>query len=291
LLRCLREPGFDNTKLPPSVDDVLTRIRKLPVPSLHTQTVDILKRRKQKVEVVGAQQIYYFDIEETLRRAFADPMVRATLHLDPPSGDPLETRKFRDSLFAHNPIPISKLVSFHFVTTEGKGEDAFIGDFVRLAMGEVMLVTRLEPEGDGSLTIVGEQWYSAKDSRRHRLADRELLRTNREVRTDPDSVMDRLTVYSSQAEHKEHRDNTAYWSCSELPARGAARSFNLTAHRNQLKEVLSIPVSVVQGRHIFIKVFLDGDCSVATASKIHASVQIFPLTKRVPASWGLSTLK
>jgi len=259
LLRCLREPEFDTRKLPPSIDDLLTRIKKLPVPTVQARTVDILKRRKQKVEVVGAQKVFYFDILDILRRAFADPAIRQTLNLAPSEADPNNAHGFLDSFFARDPVSVAELVSFSFANAAGEQRPAMMCAFVTHDGGEYMFMTYLEFHGDGSLQLTGERWLSAADCKTPKLLDRELLRTPEIFSSSSESVTDLVGVFASQGGLKSSgAPDKCYWSTSQLGERRKRQKFDLSEHRTKLKRVLARPISIGDGKHIWIIIFLDG---------------------------------
>lgn len=112
----MREPGFESRKLPASVSDLLKNLQRLPVPELKQFSVDIQKRKQGgEVSIVDSKEVFYLDVEATLRRCFADPMVVKTLELRERDLSPVATQsQFLDSSFSRDPTRVTKLVSVPF---------------------------------------------------------------------------------------------------------------------------------------------------------------------------------
>lgn len=259
LLRCLRDKSFDTRKLPASIADLLPSLRKLPVPALSTVVVDIEKRKKDKtVETVDSKQVFYLDMEATLKRAFADPVIRKTILTNAREGDIKAPSQFLDSQFAKDPTPVSKLVSVSF-RAAGQLHTAMLGDFVRTESADgVLLITKIDAQADGTTNVSGELWKTKASVPRLRLAEQELLRTAETTAVASTSLRAVVKVLSKTDFDATAQPATTCFSQSELHRRNV-RAFNLREHIQRLKEVLAIPIALKNGKFIWIKIYLDGE--------------------------------
>jgi len=266
LLRLLKERSFDNRKLPTCIEDLLSKINQLPLPTVSEMFVDIHKRKNKLTEVVDCKSVFYFDVEATIRRAFADPLVRETIRTTAPTPIPDANERvqvnFLDSDFSRNPVSVSKLVTFDF-QFEGKSSTATIGDFVRLDSGETVLLTDVKATASGGFTLHGEHWKPGPDKKTE-TGKAELVRTQTVVDFCPQDVEAPVTVLDKEDFHRridEDQDvdmaSVLRWSASEAHRRGT-RVFDRKEHLKNLTQVLELPIGVKNGRHLFIKLYLDG---------------------------------
>lgn len=246
ILRAFREKGFDATKLPASIADILPAVRKLPLPTVSQSLVDIVRRKNKQVEVVDSKPVYYFDIKNTIRRAFADPAVRQTIDVAPRDARPVDVQSnFLDSEFSRDPSRFSALLTFPIAVEDGAAETGRIGSFVCTRNDGVLLVRKLSSSVEGLITVHGERWRGkANAPEGTRLHKHELKRSAEQTSVPAADVLGLVTV-TPRAEFKEA--NRAYFS-HDQPQDVAA----------QLREVASIPFTAADGRHLFIKLYLDG---------------------------------
>ena len=69
-----------------------------------------------------------------------------------------------------------------------------------------------------------------------------------------------VTVLTATEFSRQHRPLDVFFSKSEL-SRRSIRAFNLAEHIRNLKQVYELPVSLKDGKFLFLKIFLDGTCS------------------------------
>jgi hypothetical protein len=284
LLRTLREPGFDCSKLPTSCDELDLCIRKLPIPRITQCAVDIYKRGKNgERKLVDSQPTFYFDLEETIRTMLADPMILPTLNFD--------SSRFHTSNFGRSPLLASTLVDFYFRDADTKSTAvASIGDFVQHSDRRISLITSIEALAGGGLIVHGEQFrHDHKQSQRG-----ELVRTSVMISAAVDNIDRKLDVFWSadvwqryvrRQEPRDEVDPPTFWTNRQVVAqlRSKLRFFDCRQHQQRLKEVLSLPVN--QRPRLFVKVFLDGESVVCIRADLAIS-QTSLYSKLEAASWA-----
>ena len=245
LLRTLREPGFDPSRLPASVDDLLDQLRKLPVPRVHTMTVDVRKRtRAKQPQIVDTKAVFFFDVEETIRRVLADPQLRPTLDLSPlPRAAPDSQSNLRDTEFCQDPSRFSVLQTFAIRDENGNRQLCRVGDFVQDASGRALLITAVEATAT-SFRAVCQHWQK----RRHRLSS---FSPPRILTIDVSSVTAKLTVLQRSAFDAipaASRDDRVFFADEAVQQQ-----------QRELRAVAELPFRHKSGKHLWIKLYLDGE--------------------------------
>jgi hypothetical protein len=112
-LQTLREPGFDNSRLPPNVDAIRAKLRLLPLQKVHQVPVTIERRKNKRPDAVDNRMFFYFDMIATLRRAFADPVIRKLIGTNERDLTivPEKQANFLDCDFSRDPARLSVLCS------------------------------------------------------------------------------------------------------------------------------------------------------------------------------------
>jgi len=245
LLRTLREPGFDSSRLPADAGQLVDKIRKLPVPKLHSLIVNIMKRDRltKQLKPVDTKEMFYFDVEETIARVLADPELRKSLDLSPLPAEPLSSQSnMRDTAFAADPARFSTLQTFSFRDSSFDLQHCSIGDFVVDKADRPVMITRLEA-APTSLRVVGELWQRQRSELRR-------AKHPRTVTVETKDLTAKLTVLPRD-------DFDMLPSAEQKKVRACWTAADLGNVRGQLLKVAELPYLHKSGKHLWLKLYLD----------------------------------
>jgi len=204
-------------------------LRQLPVPKVHEIEVDIVKRANKAVRVVDRKSVFYFDVEDTLRRVLCDPLLREKLDVRPLDlKKRLDSQKeLRDSDFARDPLLYSRLQSAPVRFSDGNRGVFRVGDFGVTVAGELVMLTAVSAEADGALQLTCERWLTAGEphGKRAGLGQGECRRTREQRTLRPASITKPARVVGA-AEKKSALEGAAagqpsFWSWDD-PVQAAA---------------------------------------------------------------------
>lgn len=266
LLRILGQSWFQSARVWRSLDEYNAEQQKIPRPKvIERQVSSIVNSRSGPRHAIIAE----LSLIEHLQRLLADPLVRATLNLEPRDlHQPDTILDFLDTPFSRDPSLTADSVSFFIRNrdinspTDGR---LMLGDCAEVKDGKesfIVRVVKLSYGGDGNMTVECEQLLSARGLRQHcrakRLSDplhdvmqldNELFLLRERVSFEPSAFVRRVDV-SSVAGRGEFVCQREFVRRDLVPC-----GFDDL----QREFTVSLPVSLASGKVFWIILYIDGE--------------------------------
>ena len=264
LLHIITDSSFDSHKLWKNLEEYRAEQKLFPQPEVTERKANAVSvgRNKQHHSVIAQ-----ISLLETIRRLFADPLVRPTINIDARSLAPAaEMTEFLDSPFSKNPTPITDCVAF-YVNDGKESSRVCVGEWAEASDGKetgCFRVLGLTFDANGALQIRVEHWQTQSQlqqcCRRNRvrwplsgirLLDHEIVRTTVESTLLQSAFIRKVSVGSvdSSAEFvaRYQVDGPARSSCNFVELRQFAAS------------VAQVPLRLQSGKFLWVVLYLDGE--------------------------------